>query len=1110
MMPVVSTKLSVPRPVAAPIERWFAAPFLERLLQCPLGLVIGGPGYGKSTFLSTLAQREPRTGWYSLELSDRDPVVFLAHLMAAITPGVEKDEAGKMARIGQSFLRQVAERPEEALAKLVNHLSGCVSRDYVVVLDDFQAVDDAQEIVIMVSYLLLHLPPRLHFVIGSRRVPPFPFLSKWSLSGTVVELGEQELRFTIEEAAALSRETWGLSLRPRLLRRLMEYVEGWPIGLQSVLRLFVYRTAGNGADTDEAFDCWLGRLGRPAEEGELDLAGSGMGQLASRLALFRYFSDEVLDRLDLDLKSFLLRTSVLEALSVEVCDAILEIGNSREYLQLILNGRLFLTQVDSEWFRYHSLFREYLCHVLKSERPSDFHALHQRAGEYFRTAGAYETAIHHFLAIGEWSSAAQCLEWAAPSLVRAGSWGTLSSLSRRLPPEVLARFPGIMLSQGKTLELRGFWKSALEWYSRAEEAFVGRGDHVSLAEIATRRGHIAAWFCSDPDAARSHYQHAADLAVKQRDPSGAELLSSVALSVLSTGDVGRAEELFLDARRIFATCRDSYGEAVALISPGSWINFVRGRFPEALELLDRAAELLGEGTNRAVEAELNVCRSVNLLHLCRFDEAKEAAQAALEHDAGLGESCTFSWAHMVLGYVLMEQREPDYEAALEHLRLAHENAKIMGDRRVTITILNGFLRLAHRLGDEEGVAQALRDCAEQLQVSTDKWQVAYSLANSGAVHAVTEPLRSQEELLRARDLFAEYDDRFNLAFVDFWLSYLDVARGENASSPRLTSWIRIVDETGYHSVLLGYPKVARRLLAVAAEQGIEPAAVRRLRLVIEGPEERAQGSAKDEASRGIRLTCLGRFAVHVDGRAVPESAWGGKRTKDLLRYLALNYPQPCSVEQVIEALWPGLPPAAAARGLYKTAYRLRVALDPAREHDREAFFAIRQGMISWNAKVETDVQDFLGLVRRARLSAASTNGDPNGSLGEACTLYQQAESLYVGDLLPDNLYDDWAAAPREELRLAYLSVLESLGDLYMRDERLAAAAESYRRALLLYPDLEPVHVKLIRCLLKAGHAAQAIEQYRSCCRTLRETLGVDPSPETQSIARQLFQHPVTA
>lgn len=1109
MMPVVSTKLSVPCPVDDPVERWFAASFLQRLLQCPLGLVIAGPGYGKSTFLSTLARQQPRTGWYSLEFTDCDPVVFLAHLMAAMTPGVEKDEAGKMARLGQSVLRQITDRPEEALARLVNHLTRCIAHDHVVVLDDFQEVDNAQEIVAMVSYLLLHLPPRLHFVIGSHRVPPFPFISKWSLSGTVVQLGEQELRFTVEEAATLSRNTWGLSLRPRLLRRLLEYVEGWPIGLQSILRLFAYRTAGNGAHTDEEFDRWLGRLGRPADERELDLAGPGIGQLASRLALFRYFSDEVLDRLDVDLKSFLLRTSVLEALSVEVCDAVLEIGNAREQLGLVLNGGLFLTQVGSEWFRYHSLFREYLCHALKSERPTEFCALHQRAGEYFRTAGADETAIHHFLAIGEWLSAAQCLERAAPRMVRAGSWGTLSSLSRRLPPEVLARFPNIMLSLGKTLELRGSWRSALEWYSRAEEAFEERGDHVSLAEIATRRGHIAAWFCSDPDAARSHYQHATDLAVKQRDPSGADLLSSVALSVLSTGDVGRAEKLFLDARRIFATCRDSYGEAAALISPGSWINFVRGRFPDALELLDRAAELLEGGTNQAVEAELNVCRSVNLLHLCRFDEAKAAAQAALEHDAGLGESCTFSWAHMVLGYVLAEQREPEYEAALEHLRLAYENAKIMGDRRVTITILNGFLRVAHRLGDKEGVAQALRDCAEQLQASTDKWQVAYSLANSGAVHAATEPLRSQEELLRARDLFAEYDDRFNLAFVDFWLSYLDVARGEAASSPRLASWIRIVDETGYHSVLLGYPKVARRLLAIAAEQGIEPAPVGRLRLLIEGPQERARGLAKSEAPRAIRLACLGRFTVDVDGRAVAESAWGGKRTKDLLRYLVLNYPQPRSVEQVIEALWPGFPPAAAARSLYKTAYRLRLALDPAREHDRKAFFAIRQGTVSWNAKVETDVQDFLGLVRRARLSAASTNGDANGSPSEACALYQQAESLYGGDLLPDNLYDDWAAAPREELRLAYLSVLESLGDLYMRDERLATAAEYYRRVLLLYPDLEPVHVKLIRCFLKAGHTAQAVEQYRSCRRALRETLGVDPSPATQSVARQLFEDPVT-
>src|SRR3954447_17867545 len=76
----------------------------------------------------------------------------------------------------------------------------------------------------------------------------------------------------------------------------------------------------------------------------------------------------------------------------------------------------------------------------------------------------------------------------------------------------------------------------------------------------------------------------------------------------------------------------------------------------------------------------------------------------------------------------------------------------------------------------------------------------------------------------------------------------------------------------------------------------------------------------------VEIRVLGGFEVSVDGRRVPAERWRQRRASGLVKLLALAPRHRLHREQVIDALWPDLPPAAGAANLRKAAHHARAAL----------------------------------------------------------------------------------------------------------------------------------------------------------------------------------------
>src|SRR5947208_2439935 len=78
----------------------------------------------------------------------------------------------------------------------------------------------------------------------------------------------------------------------------------------------------------------------------------------------------------------------------------------------------------------------------------------------------------------------------------------------------------------------------------------------------------------------------------------------------------------------------------------------------------------------------------------------------------------------------------------------------------------------------------------------------------------------------------------------------------------------------------------------------------------------------------LRIQLLGAFRVWVGPRAIPDSAWRRRKAANVVKLLALSSRHRMHREEVLETLWPELPPRAADNNLHRTLHLVRHTLDP--------------------------------------------------------------------------------------------------------------------------------------------------------------------------------------
>jgi LuxR family maltose regulon positive regulatory protein len=405
-------KLWPPPPRAGLLPRAGPQSLLQAGLQAKLCLLSAPAGFGKTTLLAQWQAEAAggRVAWVSLDEADSDPTRFwlcVVEALRTVEPGV-----GTAAL--EAVRRPSADLHRVVLPALLNELS-TLGSPLVLVLDDYHMVTNAT-CHRALAFFLDHLAAGVHVALSTRVDPPLP-LARMRARGELAELRAAELRFSDQEAAALLNGSMDLQLADEDVERLTERTEGWAAGLV---------------------------LAGLSLRGREDASGFVASFHGDNRHVADYLGAEVLARQPEAVRTFLLRTSVLERLSGPLCDAVLQTQGSARLLAE-LDSNLFLVPLDDRrgWYRYHSLFAQLLRLELGRRDPGLRPVLHRRAAAWHQQAGNLDEAIGHATAAGDFSQAAALIARHWLGYWRRGRLATLARWLDGLPEELIMAAPPV-------------------------------------------------------------------------------------------------------------------------------------------------------------------------------------------------------------------------------------------------------------------------------------------------------------------------------------------------------------------------------------------------------------------------------------------------------------------------------------------------------------------------------------------------------------------------------------------------------------------------------------------------------------------------------------------
>jgi LuxR family maltose regulon positive regulatory protein len=535
---ILHTKLGVPPIRKVAVSRTRLLDYSNKgLLQGgeflrKLTLVSAPAGYGKTTLISEwLHQLDVQAAWLSLDESDNDPARFLVYLITAIQVIQPK--------FGESLLAMIQSPqtpPQEViLTILVNELAVLPSL-FILVLDDYQAINNLS-IHRQITFLLENLSTRMHLVLITREDPLIP-ISRLRARDQVLEIRQDDLRFTLDEISEFMRRVMQLDLTYDDIVALERRTEGWIAGLQLAgLSLHGLR-----------------------DKGYFIREFTGTNRY-----ILDYLIEEVFNRQSVDMREFLLETAILDRLSGPLCDAVTGRSGSQEMLEQLDKVNMFIVPLDQSrtWYRYHRLFSELLRHQRHLVgQITDKIILHQRASQWFESEGYPSEAIQHSLAAQDWLKAAQLIGRVNESMFKHGEIVTLLGWLEKLPTELLGSQPGLCMAYAWALLLSGKYEQADPVLQQAEK--LAPPGSVYLGQVSTAQAYLARSVGDNPRVIKTS-QLALSLLPEMDSTQRSNLLMNLGLVYWHDGHLLEAEQALMEAQEKALQCNNLYAQLTSEI-----------------------------------------------------------------------------------------------------------------------------------------------------------------------------------------------------------------------------------------------------------------------------------------------------------------------------------------------------------------------------------------------------------------------------------------------------------------------------------------------------------------------------------------------------------------
>ncbi|WP_426565630.1 BTAD domain-containing putative transcriptional regulator [Angustibacter sp. McL0619] len=735
--------------------------------------------------------------------------------------------------------------------------------------------------------------------------------------------------------------------------------------------------------------------------------------------------------------------------------------------------------------------------------PDDVRERMRRAAPLLHAAGRVPAAVLALRLSGDEAALSGALTESGQAMLRSGHDRVVVEGVRAIAPA--RRTMALTMLLGEALQVRGDWEGALRCYDS-----VADGDDPVPAGLAWRMGVIH-YLRGRPREAERCYRRGR--LVDEDTCDEAQLLGWMASAAWMTGESERCANLAQRAHGAAARCADPAALASAHVALALHASMVGDRsandahYTRALDYAEQAGDVL-----QVVRVRAN--RASHHLEEGSCGRALAELQPALAAAASAGFTAFEGLCHANEGEALLRLgRLDEAVAAYEASRLAYQS---MGSAKVSYPLvgagdvhrLSGRPELAaaayeqalaanEGCDDQQALLPALGGLARVLRVSNPSRarqlaERALSLANGpyrGMAAITLGWVLCDHDPIRAAQLGA--DAAADCAQRRDWPAHaealelqagacapVDPVRAASLLGKALESWQQTGDQIG-----------GCRVQVALGRLGVDPDSSR---------QEQAARAQAELARRGIatcgagldgllgvvgfagtprfRISTLGRFLVERDGEPIDGSAWQSRKARELLKILVSASGRPVPRERLIDLLWPDEQGERLANRLAVAAATLRRVLDPDRAQPGPGVVIGGDDTLALDLRnVQVDVLGFLsdarvglGLLREGRSEAA-----------RQCL--SAAVAGYPGDYLPENLYDDWAGALREQARDVLLLSLRGLTEAAEQRQDVDDVLRFARRAIESDPYEAWAHQAVVRACAAAGRrgaAARAHEQYR--------------------------------
>jgi ATP/maltotriose-dependent transcriptional regulator MalT/DNA-binding SARP family transcriptional activator len=1090
---ILQSKLTMPK-VSNTLQRNRLIDRVKEISHKRLALIIAGAGYGKTTLVAqTVADMETDTVWYCLDESDKDFATCMGYLVAGIAkhqPGFGKELRGRLSVASPS-----PKNREVLLLEFLAEVENRIPNDMIIVLDDYYMVQDSPEISGSMEFLLARIPPLLHMILISRTAPALR-VSRYRAMLEVIDVGEAELSFQVDEIEHLYRGLLDVDISETNIQKLFEKTGGWVAGL------ILFFNAVKGKPSGEAHERLF----------DLD---------RSKKFIFQYLEENVFERQSDEIKDFMVKSSLLSRLAPAFCDMVFKSHSSRDILNRLCENHLltFPCGDAEESFQYHHLLQDFLRDKLERDfGRKEVDRLHHHIARSMEERGDIPGAMRHFLEGMHFGEICRIIAGMVFKDFMVCPFRFFMETFDKIPEELIREDARLMYVGARLASLKGDIQEAISVFRTALERFRADGNAMGTANCLKDLG---LHYYLTGDVTRAKEQMEQLWGKTHEDPFfPAEVAGYL---ILFSAIAGKMEE----ADHYYGACRKQQAGAGKEDKPlvRSWLDFCYSyRFHNSGDF-DRADELnlktLHAFSRLGMEPLLPLAHfqaALTLFFKTRSEEGYAYAEKGLSLAEKIGiHDAQYAWLLYTKGLNGFGMGGSDQAImdAEKSLRIFQSTGNLWG--QACVYELYGMIyRKSGKKAQAEAFIRTGRRVVKGLNLTVTEGALALRLA---------EVLLDKGQYADASSLLDKHREEIEVSKFHLFKYYLlysrihtGLGRVEKAVEAMETglamAWANHYDAWVLKEPTWVVPVLARCYALGIAEEYIERIlrnADREARDVLwllrKEKDSRVRRAADDlmpvlsqEVPAPLRIHCLGRFEVFVGGQEIARSKWQSTKATKLFKYMVMRRDHGFIPKEILlELAWPDEDPGKTNRRFHVAMTSLRRLLEPDLKRGVPSSYILKHNdayRLEIGKEGRIDFQEFL---RELELAERIEKKDAD----DALTRYLKAESMYGGRLFEEDPYEDWLMDDRETHNNRYLKALSKILFLYEKKESWKKCIDYAEKYLSIDRYAEPVYNALMGFYSQIGQTSRIVKTFERCKTCLTEDLGCPLNDSTVTLYKML-------